>query len=407
MVETISCAAKILHKYDDDSFYIVAYVDFDKLLTPEQIREYLETLVAKNDILKKHITEKGSSIFLEDVCKFDLNKHYDVEYTREETFDNHIEIILNSKIVTDSKWKFLFCIDKETNKSRYYLKIHHAYEDGTSLIKMLISPLGCSYNPEKSTRSHGWLDKLYYYVIGTIILILTNIKNVISIALKYIHPALNSNDNIGDKKAIPTDCIICKKLDFNDIKTFTKNHNMTINDFLYCLMIKTDKLYRNCEKILTTISPISLPGETITNNMCPIINTISNHSSNNVLFKTVHETFNQFKYSLFVPMLSGIINNIMQNILSLNVLTDVSNILFKNFDYVYSNIIGPKIDYTSSKVSDIHFLLTAKNDEIIYNIISYCDKINIVCSFKKDTIKDKVRFENCIYEAYNKLIAKA
>ena len=54
-------------------------------------------------------------------------------------------------------------------------------------------------------------------------------------------------------------------------------------------------------------------------------------------------------------------------------------------------------------IEDIHFLTLAKDKEIVFNIISSNDNINIICSFKEGVIGDKKRFEECIYKAYESL----
>jgi hypothetical protein len=76
-------------------------------------------------------------------------------------------------------------------------------------------------------------------------------------------------------------------------------------------------------------------------------------------------------------------------------------------DYVYSNVIGPpikEVNQSNVNVSNIHFLTKSKGNSIVFNIISCEDKINVICSFKTNKIKNKKRFEKCIYRAYNELI---
>ena len=80
------------------------------------------------------------------------------------------------------------------------------------------------------------------------------------------------------------------------------------------------------------------------------------------------------------------------------------DVISKDINYVYSNMIGPSCENFKYKISDIHFLTTPKDDEITYNIISYDNNINIICSYKKGVIEDPERFEKCLYEAYNNLI---
>ena len=75
-----------------------------------------------------------------------------------------------------------------------------------------------------------------------------------------------------------------------------------------------------------------------------------------------------------------------------------------NSNYIYSNIIGPNIDKMSLNITDFKFLLTAKNSAIVFNAISSKNNVNIICSFKKGSIKDKLLFEEAIYKAYDDLM---
>lgn len=399
MTELTTCASRILHKYEDNSFFILVYVDFDELLSKDYILNYIKSVVNKNRILRQHIIERGDILFLEDVKQFDINDYYRIENEKCENFDNHIGVILNDVITTDSKWRCAFYLDEASHKTRFYFKIHHAYVDGSQLTKMLMSPFNECDVTKKFNRTTGLFGTLYYYFIGTILLFFTNIRCLIGILFKKYE-----DENETKVKNTDTDYIICKALNFNEIKQFTKEHNITINDFLYSLMVKTDNLYRKKVKILTTMSPINVSGVAQTNNMCPVVNIIKNSHDGYGLLNIVHETFNNFKYSLFIPILNFIINHISPYI-HLDVLTCLSNRAFKNSDYIYSNIIGPTIDYSKIKVRDIHFLIASKNREIVYNIVSYSNNINVLCSFKKGVIKDKARFEKCIYDAYDNLLS--
>ena len=94
--------------------------------------------------------------------------------------------------------------------------------------------------------------------------------------------------------------------------------------------------------------------------------------------------------------------------ISVDILSFFYNSTIYNSHYIYSNIIAPPIKEINKQhkinLTDIHFLLTSKMDEITFNIISCNDKINLICNFKKGRIKNKKRFEKCIYKAYNQLM---
>ena len=191
------------------------------------------------------------------------------------------------------------------------------------------------------------------------------------------------------------------------IKKVVSNNGITINDFLYSVMIKTDKLYFKKNRNIHTCSPINVSKLSSTNNMCPIFNSINNSLDNNILVQQVHDTFDNFKYSLFIPFLSFIINNCLTYI-NIEIMTFLYDSIIYDCDYVYSNIIGPSVTQVNELINlnlcDIHFLTKSKGNGITFNIISSENKINIICSFNKDKIKNKKRFEKCIYKAYNSLI---
>jgi hypothetical protein len=201
-----------------------------------------------------------------------------------------------------------------------------------------------------------------------------------------------------------TGYIVCKNFKLDDIKTFTKKNNITVNDFMYSLMIKTDKLYRKREKMLLISSPINVSGLTKTNNMCPIFNVVNNSYKDVTLLSKIHNTFNNLKYSLFIPTFSFLINSVTPHI-PMNITFSMYKNLTTSFDYIFSNIIGPSFKNDNCKITDIHFLTTANSKEIIYNIISFENNINLICSFMKNgPIQNKKRYEKCIYKAYDLLL---
>lgn len=398
--------SKILAKDDNGAYSILTYIDIDEEFNEEIILNYLNEIIKNNPILKQHFIEKNGQYVLYDIEQFDINKCLTIEYCKKSNFNIYMKSLLNRDF-TEYKFYMFVCIDKEQKKSRLYFKIHHAYVDGYKLIDMLTKPM--FKKQEDNTlpefkRKTDFLSSIYYWIIGTITLIIANII----IFFKFIFFPKNENkttDNkTNDNKNTSTDFIICKSFSFSEIKKFVEKRNISVNDFLYALMIKTDKIYTQNANVLQTASPINVSKLNETNNVCPIFNTVDNSLDNDSLFKTVNSTFNNFKYSLFIPFLSIIMNNIV-TYLNINILSLFHDKIINNSDYIYSNIIGPPVDKLTVKITDIKFLTTAKNTAIVYNIISCKNNVNVICSFQKDIIKDKALFKKCIYKAYNDLIA--
>lgn len=393
--------SKILAKDDNNAYSILTYIDIDEEFNEEIILNYLHEIIKNNPILKQNFIEKNGQYVLYDIEPFDIHKCLTIEYTKKSNFNIYMKSLLNRDF-TEYKFYMFFCIDKEQKKSRLYFKIHHTYVDGYKLINMLTQPMFKKQEDNKLPifkRKTDFFTSIYYWIIGTITLIIVNIM----IFFKFIFFPKNENNNTNNKNTI-TDFIICKSFSFSEIKKFVEKRNMSVNDFLYALMIKTDKIYTQKANLLQTISSINVSKLNETNNLCPIFNTVDNSLDNDSLFKNVNSTFNNFKYSLFIPFLSIIMNNIVTQFKISNIAGYYDKII-NNSDYIYSNIIGPLVDKLTVKITDIKFLTTAKNTAIVYNIISCKNNVNVICSFQKDIIKDKALFKKCIYKAYNDLMA--
>jgi hypothetical protein len=394
MIELKEGISKILSRDTENGYDILTYIDTNIEFTEELLREFLYKIINKHPILKQHIVDKDSSIFLEDVEGFDLSEHYKIINDVYENFDSYADTMLNSEFTTKSKWLLYYLIDKEKGKYRAYFKIDHSYADGYKVIELLMAPLketDTSKIFKHKTSTVGILDTLYYLTIGTITIFL----NFLGILIESL--LLRSGSTITN--SAKTDHIKCKPFKLSEIKESLKGHSITVNDFLYSLMIKTDAVYTNEKREIISCSPINISKGVHLNNMAPIINRISTSLSDKDLLQTSHSLFNLYKYSLYIPIFSFIIENII-TILPLNFLRYMYDSLIHKCDYVYSNIIGP----THESLEDIHFFTRARDKEIVFNIISSNDNINVICSFKEGQIKDKARYEQCIYTAYDSLL---
>ena len=389
--------SKIFKKDEESSYSILTYIDVDAELSRQYIYCYINEIIKNNPMLKQNIIEKNNQFVLCDIESFNINKCVAIKYYKKPNFNIYIKSLLNKQF-SEYKFYMFVCINKEVKKSRLFFKIHHAYVDGYKLINMLTTPLYKKKEDNKLPafkRNTSIFMSVYYYIIGTIMLMITNIMILCKI--------VRASQNIEDKNNTSTDFIICKPLPLNEIKQFVGKHNITVNDFLYALMIKTDNIYTQQERTIQSISSINVSNISQTNNMCPIFNLISNSHDNSSLFKTVHSTFNCYKYSLFIPILSGIMRN-FASLINIGILSQCYDNIINNSHYIYSNIVGPPTSKLNIKISDINFLSTVKNSEIVYNIISCENKINIICSFKKGIIQNKKLFKKCIYKAYNNLM---
>jgi len=392
---------KIFSNDKNNSYSILTYLDFKKELTPEFITNYVNNIVDENQILKQDIYKRFNKFYFKTNENFNIDNHIIIKYVEHETFSNKCftNTVLNMPLVNNA-FLIVTCIDKIKQVSRVYFKINHAYTDGYGLINILSKPLSKNVFIPEFKRKTTLLKTIYHYIIGTIVLLIMNIKIFLKLFFNEKPNIQNVKPQKNDNK---TDFIRCNPFQLDKIKKAASQNNITINDFLYSLMIKTDKLYTKRNRVIQTCSPINISKLSSTNNMCPLLI----NANNSLNIQEVHSIFDSFKYSLFIPFLSFVLNNFLHYI-NIEIQTFLYDSIIYNSDYIYSNIIGPPIkeinENSDVNISDIHFLTTTKMDEIVFNIISCEDKVNIICSFKEGRIKDKKRFEKCIYRAYNSLI---
>ena len=385
MIEIKDTVTKVFSNGTKDSFAILTYIDinpehFDKFSATKEKK--LEELLEKYPILKQEFIVKDNNTFLEDIPDFNINHYYSV--VEDTDFDKYTDILINSQFKQKAKWECLFVTDK--GKCRLYFKIEHSYADGYKLIEMLMNLFEQTEPKNLFTRSTSFMNSLYYIIVGTILVFINSISVFIDMFFSKV-------DTVSEK----VDLIRCKPLSLSEIRRIAKELNITVNDFLYCLMLKTDYLYLNKKRDVITMIPLNSSGVKYNNNMIPIYNKSSNNMEKDS-FKHVHEIFNSYKYSLYIPIVTFCIKHVPL-FLSYDIMADVYSYIIKSSDYVFTNIIGPKHD----TIEDVHFLTKPTYKEVIFNIISSNDNMNIICSFKEGVI-EKERFEQCIYKAYSELI---
>ena len=385
MIEIKDTVTKVFSNGTNDSLIILTYIDinpehFDKFSATKEKK--LEELVEKYPILKQEFIVKDNRTFLEDIPDFNIYDYYRV--IEDTDFDKYTDILINSQFKQKAKWECLFLTDK--TKCRLYFKIDHAYADGYKLIEMLMNLFEQTEPKTLFTRSTSFMNSLYYIIVGTILVFINSISVFIDMFFSKV-------DILSEKVEI----IRCKPLSLSEIRRIAKELNITVNDFLYCLMLKTDYLYFNKKRDVISIIPLNNSGVKYNNNMIPIFNKLSNNIERDSLIE-LHEIFNSYKYSLYIPIVSFFIKH-APLFVSYGIMADSYSRILKSSDYIFSNIIGPKHDI----IEDVHFLTKPTYKEVIFNIISSNDNMNIICSFKEGVI-EKERFEQCIYKAYSELI---
>jgi len=408
MIKLNDFVTKHLHSDKNNMYNILAMLDFDKTWNKDLFVNYLHEIIDKNAILKNYIEQKDDNFYwVEDsTLHFNVDNFYTIKRENYKNFDNATNVILNYVFLSKYKWHFTILNDYKNNKSRIYLKINHSYCDGYNLIDMLTSPLNQNYKrPDFKRQTNNLLDTLYYFVIGTILLIIINVNIIWKLCFtkKYGCNTINYSNNKMKN-------VHCGVITLNKIKNVTSKYKITVNTFLYALMVKTWYNYNNkmSENVMSisTINTNNNPSSIYnTNNIFFVFAEVAKCNDNVILFKKINDLFNLYKFSPFIPLTNKLLLYLLPYVpqdFQEHKCTD----LFGNVNLSFSNVIGPKMDDTKNiKLNNMQFSTVTKNNEICFNMISFNDKININVSFREKLIKHKKRFIKCFQSAYNSLTA--
>ena len=411
MIKLNDFVTKCLHSDKNNMYNMVSILDFDEIWNKDLFVNYLNELIDTNTILQNYIEQKDDNFYWvkDSNCDFNIDNFYTIKPENYKNFVNATTTVLNYEFSSKYRWHFTVLNDYKNNKSRIYLKIDHAYCDAYNLISMLTIPLKPNYKrPDFKRKPNNLLDQLYYFIIGTILLIIINIKIIwkLFFTQKYGCNKINySNDKMKN--------IHCSAINLKTIKNITSKYKITINTFLYALMVKTWYNYnkKNSDNVVS-ISPIntnSTPTNMYnTNNIFFMFTEASKCDDNVMLFNKIEEQFNLYKFSPFIPITNKMLLYLLP-LVSQDFQTQMCDELFYNVNLAFTNVIGPKFDDDKCnrfvKVKNLQCSTVTKNNEICFNMISFNDKININISFRENLIKHKKRFIKCFQRAYNSLIA--
>lgn len=391
MLSADNYLSNILFIEKETTTNILVFIEFGRIMTEEEIHNYVETIVRKNTILRQYIVRRENQLFLENDTDFDIKKQYSVS----DDPPNKTKL-LNSEYKTKSRW-FCSFVSENKDKTSLFVKVDHSLADGHQLIRILTSPFSVDQTTNQFKRtSRGIFNKVYYWFVGTIVLILTLLKFVCKVLFQWKTTRREKNK--------PTKFMEFDAFSLSTIKNVCSQHNITVNDFMYAVLLKsyTSFTRKTSEKKKTniyTISPIHISGKTHTNNVCPLLLNVAYSDDNPTLLQNVHSAFNNCKYSLFVPVLSFLLQ-MVSDYVNPELLSTMYRIASDNIDVVYSNVIGPTIP----DINNIAFVMNAQPNQLCYNVISCKDKLNLIVSFQDGFVKDEAFLKRCLTDAYNELI---
>ena len=152
------------------------------------IENYFHTIIDKNPILLKTYSIINNKPVFSQLNKnnININDYVKIKFVSQKIFLNYSEQFFNIKLNSKQPWYLLGLINKKTKQLRLYFMIDHSYVDGYHFKEIIESGfhLPSNYEIKKDTKKNdkNIIEKIFYYVIGTLILF----SILISIIFKYV-----------------------------------------------------------------------------------------------------------------------------------------------------------------------------------------------------------------------------
>jgi hypothetical protein len=416
--------------YNNENLYsIIAQVDFDDSFDNSACIKVIKTLVEQNPVFQHYIVTRDNANFWQKDDAFCIDNMFTSTQMKFKNFDKHVNTIINAPITTPCKWHFFVFNDDETKCSRVYLKIAHIYCDGYKLIDILAKCLNCDYVAPDFKRIHNTTktitDKVYYLVLGTIMLLISNmqiiwrwfirpkISRLINKLTSNTMTCINNDPQNDANYKSSVDNISCPPIPLDAVKTCAKKYGITINDLLFAVAVKTMYYYNKKRKgdFLAGV-PIQLNNNSTntqfnTNNIFGLTIKANCYCDNNTLLQNIHHQFNLNKYSAYIPIAHKI-SNVCTNYISKDTLYNIISSCEPNIDIKYTNIIANNF-YTKKNsiippIKNLQFYTMPSLNSSCFNIMSFQNHINCNITFNSDTIKNKKRFKRCFLKACRNLM---
>lgn len=417
-----------LYNNNDNLSNIIAQVDFDGSFGNSACIQVIKTLVEQNPVLQHYIVTRDNTNFWKKDDAFCIDDMFTYTQMKSKKFDKHIHPIINAPITTSCKWHCFVFNDDTTKCSRVYLKIAHIYCDGYKLIDMLAKCLNCDYTAPDFKRihnaKHSITDKVYYLVLGTIMLLISNLQIMWRL---FIRPKISRlinkltsnmqvpiNNELQSKCKTNVDYISCPPISLDVVKASAKKYGITINDLLFGITVKTMYYYNKKQKDKFLVSsPIQVNNNSTnahfnTNNAFGLLTEANCYCDNNTLLQNIHHQFNLNKYSAYIPIAHKLTNMYAKYIPKETFYNVIPHVLSK-IDIKYTNVIANNIHTNANSImppiKNLQFYTMPELNSSCFNIMSFQNHINCNIAFNSDVIKNKKRLKRCFLKACRNLMA--
>lgn len=364
----------------------------------------LKKMVSKHPKFEKVVKSKGGNLYWE---KSDINykNHYKVLNKKKYNKKSHnklLEKIANKALkenIPKHKWYFI----NYPSMCFIVAKFCHSYGDGDFIIQNVLKNTFADSNFTKVTRKPStsknenifvklWTG-LYYFIVSSICILYF----LLFYKKEPIFARPKQNCRAKFKEVYIFDLLFLK-LKKNTLQ-------VSMNDLLYSIILKSLKKYANKENIsLSSSSMMNLrkAGEKIheANNFAFVMfSTNMNHGN---VFEKINKQMNYYKKSPIIPCITNVLKCLFHFSCPL-VMKCIDYIFSKNhFGYSCYDTKMNNLYIDNKKVKSIENIIIPYKQDVFFSLVTYNNKVKLNISYK-DGVIDVEKFIKCVEDVVKKL----
>ena len=344
-----------------------------------------------------------------------LNLENHFIYTKKKKYDSKNFRRFINKCLASSlpsgrpEWQCHYLVYEKSNKSFIIWKSHHTYGDGFLLSEYIkkFTDVGSIHYPKKIRKRPSFV-KMMYSLIVTFVTLLHFIFIYKKEYSEIDHPNADND---------PTLFYHCKTWDINEIKYLKNYYSVTVNDLLYTIIIKSLRKYCNKPINISSLTTFNLRDYAQEENMINsnpndigfmlVTNNIGDDEDIADLLDRCHEKFENYKNS----PLTDIIIQSLRSIYYISPKLVVSMLSFMGHKSTFgiSNFrTFSDCNYIDGcKIKNISSMVVPYRMGMLFNIVSYDDKITLNMTYRKRNLKFPKKFIKGLEDIYQDLLEKS
>ena len=383
---------------------VLGIVEIEGKIDETFVISALKKMVNKYPKFSKVIENQNGNLYWKSV-KINYKNHYKIITKKKYDKKSHyklIEKIVNRKLRKNIP-KHVWYVINYPSRCFVITKFSHSYGDGDFMIQNVLKEIFGESNVKdierksSNTNSGNIIMKLWWGIYYFIVSLLSILYFLFFYKKEEIFDPPKKNCKAKFKEVYIFDLLFLK------LKKNTLNVSM--NDLLYSILLKSLKKYANKENVcLSSSSMMNLrkAGEKIkTANDFAFVMFSTNMGKGNI-FEKIHRQMNYYKRSPIIPCITNVLKCLFH--FSCPLVIKFINYVFNKNHFGYSNY-DTKMEnlyIDNKKVKSIENIVIPYKQDVFFSLVSYHNKLKLNMCYKEG-ILDEERFIKCVEEVISEL----